>query len=201
MKKYVFAVSAAVLAVSGAHAQTIDFSSLDLGALTSAVQIGDYLITPALGGSSTPYVVSANGLNVITTDDYWSGDDTFITRVDGGYFNLNSVVVGSTNCCDSALQGISGGTGAVGVTEVSYDLSYLATPDNSPLSVDLGNSFRHVKWVDLDAIRQGYYASFSVSVDAADGAVPEPASWALMLGGFGLIGVTLRSRRTAVSFG
>ena len=34
------------------------------------------------------------------------------------------------------------------------------------------------------------------------GAVPEPASWALMLGGFGLVGGALRSRRrTAVSFG
>jgi len=33
-------------------------------------------------------------------------------------------------------------------------------------------------------------------------AVPEPASWALMLGGFGLVGGALRSRRkAAVSFG
>ena len=37
---------------------------------------------------------------------------------------------------------------------------------------------------------------------AATAAVPEPASWALMLGGFGLIGGALRSRRKAeVSFG
>lgn len=36
----------------------------------------------------------------------------------------------------------------------------------------------------------------------ADGAVPEPASWALMLGGFGLVGGAMRSRRkVAVSFG
>ena len=37
---------------------------------------------------------------------------------------------------------------------------------------------------------------------AGAGAVPEPASWALMLGGFGAIGGALRSRRkAAVSFG
>jgi hypothetical protein len=30
-----------------------------------------------------------------------------------------------------------------------------------------------------------------------DGGVPEPASWALMLGGFGLIGAALRGRRAA----
>jgi len=34
------------------------------------------------------------------------------------------------------------------------------------------------------------------------GAVPEPASWALMLGGFGAIGTAMRRRpRAAVSFG
>lgn len=33
------------------------------------------------------------------------------------------------------------------------------------------------------------------------GAVPEPASWALMLGGFGLVGGAMRSRRRSVSFG
>ena len=35
----------------------------------------------------------------------------------------------------------------------------------------------------------------------SNGAVPEPASWALMVGGFGLVGGALRSRRrTAVTF-
>ncbi|HWI86755.1 MAG TPA: NF038122 family metalloprotease, partial [Sphingomonas sp.] len=31
--------------------------------------------------------------------------------------------------------------------------------------------------------------------------VPEPASWAMMLGGFGLVGGALRRRRTSVAFG
>jgi hypothetical protein len=35
---------------------------------------------------------------------------------------------------------------------------------------------------------------------SASGAVPEPASWALMLGGFGLVGGAMRSRRRNVSF-
>ena len=33
-----------------------------------------------------------------------------------------------------------------------------------------------------------------------DGAVPEPASWALMLGGFGLVGGAMRRRKTSVAF-
>jgi len=41
-----------------------------------------------------------------------------------------------------------------------------------------------------------------VLIDVSGTAVPEPASWALMLGGFGLVGGAMRSRkRAAVSFG
>jgi hypothetical protein len=42
----------------------------------------------------------------------------------------------------------------------------------------------------------------TLSADArvGDGAVPEPASWALMLGGFGLVGGAMRRRKTAVRF-
>jgi len=44
-------------------------------------------------------------------------------------------------------------------------------------------------------------AWFKASFDSAGG-VPEPASWAMMLGGFGMVGGALRSRRkAAVSFG
>ena len=44
------------------------------------------------------------------------------------------------------------------------------------------------------------YGIFSVTVNGAPGAVPEPASWALMLTGFGLVGWTLRQRSTKVRF-
>jgi len=46
------------------------------------------------------------------------------------------------------------------------------------------------------------YARSTASIYAANGMVPEPASWALMLGGFGLVGAAMRRRqRTAISFG
>jgi hypothetical protein len=47
---------------------------------------------------------------------------------------------------------------------------------------------------------QGVQTFTGAKVDIG-GAVPEPASWAMMLGGFGLVGGAMRSRRRqAVSF-
>lgn len=36
--------------------------------------------------------------------------------------------------------------------------------------------------------------------DAAPGGVPEPASWAMMLSGFGMVGTALRRRKAIVRF-
>ena len=49
--------------------------------------------------------------------------------------------------------------------------------------------------------RGGYVvnATFDWQNDPFGAAVPEPASWALMIGGFGLAGATLRRRRAAVA--
>lgn len=59
-----------------------------------------------------------------------------------------------------------------------YTIAYSGTVDGAPAGVGSSITF------------------------AAGNAVPEPASWALMLGGFGMMGGVLRSRRkTAVSFG
>lgn len=43
-----------------------------------------------------------------------------------------------------------------------------------------------------------YYSNASFTLNAA--AVPEPASWALLMAGFGLIGCTLRARRTTLRY-
>jgi hypothetical protein len=55
--------------------------------------------------------------------------------------------------------------------------------------------------IRLAATVQGNGGVFfdSVAVTGPSGAVPEPAAWALMIGGFGLTGAALRRRRTAVA--
>lgn len=39
----------------------------------------------------------------------------------------------------------------------------------------------------------------SITFETTSGTVPEPAAWGLMIGGFGLIGATMRRRRTALA--
>lgn len=45
----------------------------------------------------------------------------------------------------------------------------------------------------------GNPGGFTVSFTGATAAVPEPSSWAMFIGGFGLVGGAMRRRRTAVS--
>ena len=45
----------------------------------------------------------------------------------------------------------------------------------------------------------GYVAGFDVAYDIVSDAVPEPATWGLMLLGFGVLGAVARKRREAVS--
>jgi hypothetical protein len=51
---------------------------------------------------------------------------------------------------------------------------------------------------EFDSIAVG--TSHIVPNESTIGAVPEPASWAMMVGGFGLIGGAMRSRRTKLAF-
>ena len=63
------------------------------------------------------------------------------------------------------------------------------SPGPSPLGVEAFTNGG--TWLEYDPLDIG------VRIDGATGGVPEPASWALMFAGFGLIGAALRRRRSA----
>jgi hypothetical protein len=54
-----------------------------------------------------------------------------------------------------------------------------------------------VEFVNLAGVAFGgsTYAPVKITVDSVAAAAPEPAAWALMIGGFGMAGATLRRRR------
>ncbi len=55
----------------------------------------------------------------------------------------------------------------------------------------------HLFTGETDGGNLGVFAPFRLSGDAPAPGVPEPATWLLMIGGFGLTGVVLRRRRLA----
>jgi hypothetical protein len=77
-----------------------------------------------------------------------------------------------------------------GTTAVQYDLTKCT---NSSVGEIAGNTR-----VDYNL---GFINGYLRAHGEVGEAIPEPASWALMLSGFGLIGATMRRRRTAISFG
>jgi hypothetical protein len=54
--------------------------------------------------------------------------------------------------------------------------------------------------LQIDVLSGGYAAFDNIVVSAADvsGGIPEPASWALMIAGFGMVGTALRRRQAAI---
>ncbi len=69
-----------------------------------------------------------------------------------------------------------------------FELGYTFTLSGLAADINFGNTFV----IDY-IVPDGY----SLSFNTVDGAVPEPATWALMLTGFGMVGAGLRSRKRA----
>lgn len=87
------------------------------------------------------------------------------------------------------------GSGQLGIMDPTFCYGEMGVVKGLDLA-----AFDAIGWNLSQPARAGYARS-TASIYAAKGAVPEPASWALMLGGFGLVGAAMRRRRTAVSFG
>lgn len=104
------------------------------------------------------------------------------------------------------------------ITLVQNDAwSYTGAPFNGVRITDLSNSSAFSGWNVLPSTTMTGFSfgtsggsllvnwqgvqTFAGATVAIGGAVPEPTSWAMMLGGFGLVGGAMRSRRRqAVSF-
>lgn len=181
----------------------------------------------AFGANATPtygQTFTAPG-GELTSWTFFDGDSTDhgaqleIATWDGStagsplYSSLTQSVAASGDWYSHTFSGINlsltAGTSYIAfltVTGVSDPVSYIGFAGSS--SSPLGGEFRYnysygdpagngSGWYDYVVPAMQYRATFG------SGAVPEPASWALMLGGFGLVGSAMRSsrRKAAVSFG
>jgi len=137
-----------------------------------------------------------------------------------GYASSLSVPLGvflpDQNVVQTVAPQVSTGGGIT--YDVSQSVTYTSNLDqfygNAIYIADVSSMNFAAQWLSGDGleIRDCYHCSFSSLVMTVTydfdweapnpAAVPEPASWALMLGGFGIIGGAVRrSRRQAVRFG
>jgi len=136
---------------------------------------GDTLLASSLGDVGG-VDLHANGSNLNVTFNQGFDGDLWMPASFNGF-----VVFDDTNSL-AAITGVSinGSTTLGGF-------------DNSRITFDADHIF--VNWQGLT-----FNNGDVLSLSANTGAVPEPASWALMLGGFGLVGGAMRSRKAAVRF-
>jgi hypothetical protein len=114
----------------------------------------------------------------------------------GAHFSYDPFFVGNDN------EGPSGyNSGTDGVAQNSFRLNW--PTGLNPLGFDSNVDGTYRVSLTVSGFSDGPQTLTTYAkMGAGAGAVPEPASWALMLGGFGAIGGAMRSRRkAAVSFG
>lgn len=180
---------------------TINFNAI--GSMFSIYVEGDYtvkLLTGTISGGFGAY--NTRGLDTLGpfAAIYVPGTPTpqfTLERTDGGFFTVDSfynVLLSDHGVNTTTLQGYANGV-AGGSSQVISSFNGFGYPQLSGLS---GAYNKVVFTLNTSAESSGMsFDNLTVTAAAAPGAVPEPAAWALMLGGFGLVGAASRRRRAA----
>ncbi|RYY35001.1 MAG: PEP-CTERM sorting domain-containing protein [Sphingomonadales bacterium] len=90
---------------------------------------------------------------------------------------------------DTMLYAYNGATllGTISATTTGQQVLSFNAPSITRVAIAAGSYF-------------DYVAIDNINFTQVTGAVPEPASWALMIGGFGIAGGALRRRATKLAF-
>ncbi|HMI20670.1 MAG TPA: PEPxxWA-CTERM sorting domain-containing protein, partial [Sphingomonas sp.] len=142
--------------------------------------------------------ISGDGEGQVFSLSLWTNSGGSLGTLLGSWSNLAANVSGFGNA--GAPVSVSGLTDITLSAGGQYFLEASAEGANAGFWYNStnGNSGPTL-YVDYDYLTQYPQGAFALQgTPAADtGSVPEPASWALMLGGFGLVGGVLRSSRKA----
>lgn len=224
MSKLVFAVAAAAVVLGAAPAQAADI--VTNGSFTAGFNGWTLYNTVAgpnnqvAGVSGTPTMVqfdvtgggaqSAARLDVGDTDgpanETFGGGGLTQTVTSAGGLYLFSASIAAFNA--SQFTNVSGGRFQAlldGAVLASFDINEIASNQTRrglltfTTALSAGN---HT--LSIQALRNGVRSSntpfqyfTNVRLESAAAAVPEPASWGLMLVGMGMVGAGLRSRKQA----
>jgi hypothetical protein len=197
--KYLAALCTAVALGGAAHAATTTYHiSFDIDDIALPVQRlnGNFSVT--LDPAFAPYSndVAPSDANIWTP---LIGFDESFSRVDFYPF------AGSDP--GFLIGWLSGGgdtNNNFGNANYDYRIRFILNPDYSIQSARGGvryfDGISGYPAVGFDTANgSGRIAAWSITVDSANGAVPEPASWAMLIAGFGLTGAAMRRRRSVAA--
>jgi hypothetical protein len=203
MKMTRFAVAAAVAglalgaAMPASAATTLTFEGQFNTIYTAPITRSGYEVGNPVGQEqhfheidSTQFGLASNGTGVLLND---RDTDIFLQEVGGGAFALTSfdIAAAFNNSPGNAFV-VSGYLGGNLVGTVVGALGEFAT----------FGGFGNVDYVVFDGTGGGGgFELDNIVLDGAmAGAVPEPTTWAMMVGGLALVGASMRRRKVAVSF-
>lgn len=185
-----------------------------------AAQIGNgtvtiaNLYTPTVNLASSPATYTAtfgNTFEVLGTGAF--AGSTGLTGVQNGTLSFSSTVGTTINQTASNFFMFADGMGGnysftpTSVTTRTYNVTPSVTSSISLFllgtTLDVARGFDPTPTsltMSLNSTgASGFSSSATLAIPPATSAVPEPASWALMIGGFGIVGGSLRRRKSKVA--
>jgi hypothetical protein len=213
------AIAAAFGAASAANAATFSgnysvsgYYNSDNGGLNIDIYngSGSFNVANLVAGGSTTFnlfeITTPESVN-IPDPGYNPNDDDGVSKTLHVDFTFSNPTNFPGSGPDATVNGFTVGLNGTnddygnltwaGPAQVNFGSTGLLTITLSPATFDTYDYGHSVDWNIDHGNKAWVKATFALA--APTGGVPEPASWAMMISGFGMAGATLRRRRTAAA--
>ena len=187
------------IAVAGALAAVLIGGAGEAATFVSATNSGTTDLGVFAAGN---YTITATGIAFLTPEgDFQIGPDgvpvTAVTHAGYGYFNPSGSAIadGHFGAGGAGIK-IGGLMGSfIAVAPLGDDPAPLATYFALGYSTNIVHTGGHIYAQVNETVYSNDHGGFDVTVAPTTAAVPEPATWAMMVIGFGSMGAMLRRRR------